>query len=57
MATGIEGWLYAMIYDGHRKFMVHSEFWKAVAEDYAKESGINIEVILGDEIKTLDEVV
>jgi len=57
MATGIEGWLYAMIYDGHRKFMVHSEFWRAVAEDYAKERGINIEVILGDEIKTLDEVV
>lgn len=56
MATGIEGWLHMMIYDGHRKFMVIDEFWRSVAEKYAYKKGIQIEVILGDETKTLDEV-
>lgn len=56
MVTGIEGYLQIKILDGHRKFMVTSEFWAKVARDFGMDHQINVETKIGPETKALDEV-
>jgi hypothetical protein len=56
MATGIEGYLQIKILDGHRKFMVTSEFWAQVARDFSDSRFRKgrIETVIGPETKALD---
>ena len=56
MATGIEGYLQIMILDGHRKFMVTSDFWGKVARDFGMDHYVNIEYKIGPETKALDHI-
>ncbi|MCK9458788.1 MAG: hypothetical protein M0R80_04050 [Proteobacteria bacterium] len=56
MATGIEGYLQIKILDGHKKFMVTSEFWAKVARDFndSRFRPDRIETVIGPETKALD---
>ena len=56
MATGIEGYLQIKILDGHKRFMVTSEFWAKVARDFGMDHYVNIETKIGSETKALDDV-